>query len=124
MDLMRPISALLISMEPAEGRNPRRRLFMTHPATAAIETPVRITRISVRGCVVADLEALPSPSAQTWLKLPGREPVRILAEPAPGGGLACSFAQMLYPAELEALVAHGTHEFRRCERPRPRCTLL
>ena len=124
MDLLRPVSALLISMEPAADRNPRRRLFVTHPGPAAVETPVRVTRISVQGCFVADLEALPSLSAQTWLKFPGKEPVRMIAEPAPGGGLTCSFAQPLYPAEIEAMIAHGSHEFRRSERPRPRCTLL
>jgi hypothetical protein len=124
MDLLRPVSALLISMEPAADRNPRRRLFVTRPGAAAVETPVRVTRISVHGCFVADLEPLSSLSAQTWLKFPGKEPVRMIAEPAPGGGLTCSFAQPLYPAEIEALIAHGAHEFRRCERPRPRCTLL
>jgi hypothetical protein len=124
MDLLRPVSALLISMEPADDRNPRRRLFVTHSAAAAIETPVRVTRISIHGCFVADLEALPSPSAQTWLKLPGKEPVRILAEPESGGGFTCSFVQALYPAEIEAIITHGTFEYRRSERPKPRCTFL
>jgi hypothetical protein len=124
MDLLRPVSALLISMESAADRNPRRRLFVTGSGPAAVETPVRITRISVHGCFIADLEALPSPSEQSWLKFPGKEPTRILAEPAPGGGLTCRFPQPLYPAEIDTLIAHGTHESRRSERPRPRCTLL
>ena len=124
MDLLRPVSASLISMEPTADRNPRRRLFVTCPGPAAVETPVKVTRISVHGCMIADLEALPSRSAQTWLKFPGKEPMRILAEPAPRGGLTCSFTQPLYPAEIETLVARGTHELRRSERPRPRCTLL
>ena len=124
MDLLRPVSALLISMEPGAGCHSRRRLFVTQPAGTATETPVRITKISTQGCFIADIDDLPNPSAQTWLKLPGKEPIRVLAEPEPGQGLACSFAQPLYPVELDAMIAHGPSEFRRSGRPRPRCTLL
>jgi hypothetical protein len=124
MNLLRPVSALLISMKQRADGLPRRRLFVTGSAAAAIETPVRVTKMTIHGCFIADLEDLPNAFAQTWLKLPGKEPLRILAEPAPGGGLTCSFAQPLYPAELDALLAHGAPEFRRSERRPPRCTLL
>jgi hypothetical protein len=123
MDLLRPLPATLISLEPGAGAHSRRRLFVTEPAKAK-ETQVRVAKISTHACVLVELAEPPSDSAQTWLKLPGKEPLRILIGAGAGKELACTFVQPLYPAELDALVAHGGPEPPRRERPRPRCTFI
>jgi hypothetical protein len=123
MDLLRPLHATLISLEPGAGAQSRRRLFVTELAKAK-ETQVRVAKISAHGCVLVDLPEAPSDSAQTWLKLPGKEPRRIVTGAVTGEDLACTFVQPLYPAELDALVAHGASEPPRRERPRPRCTFI
>ena len=123
MDLLRPISALLISAGPNGARQGRRRLLAAQSAVMN-ETPVRVTRMTTRGCLIADCPAAPADGARTWLKLPGREAVGIGIEPGPEGALACTFAQPLYPAELEALLAPGPPEPRWHDRPKVRCTIF
>ena len=106
MELLRQISALLISAAPNGAGQGRRRLLAGQPG-AMNETPVHVIRMTTRGCLIADCPAAPADGAQTWLKLPGREAIGITIEPGPEGALACTFAHPLYPAELEALLAPG-----------------
>lgn len=124
MESLRPISAMLISMEPRAGSHFRRRLLLAEPTAAAIQKQVRITRISTSGCVIADCGEAPAETALVWLRLPGKEPARVVVAPLDGGGLACDFVQPLYPSELQALLAYGPAQGQRSQRLRPRCTLL
>jgi hypothetical protein len=123
MDLLRPISALLISAGPNGAREGRRRLLAGQSAVMN-ETPVRVTRMTTRFCLIADCPAAPADGARTWLKLPGREAIGIAIEPRPEGTLACTFAHPLYPAELESLLAPGPPELRWHDRPKARCTIF
>ncbi|HEV2818541.1 MAG TPA: hypothetical protein VGW40_15115 [Allosphingosinicella sp.] len=123
MELPRPIPALLISAVPNGAGQGRCRLLAGQSA-ATNETPVRVSRLTARGCLIADCPAAPAAGAQTWLKLPGREAVGIGIEPGPEGGLACAFFHPLYPAELEALLAPDPPEPRRHDRPKARCTIF
>jgi hypothetical protein len=123
MELLRPISALLISAAPNGARQGRRRLLASHSAVMT-ETPVLVTHMTTRGCLIADCPAAPADGAQTWLKLPGKEAIGIGTEPGPDGAMACAFAHPLYPAELEALLAPGPPELRWHDRPKARCTIF
>lgn len=89
-----------------------------------IETPVLVTHMTTRGCLLTDCPAAPADGAQTWLKLPGKEAIGIGAEPGPDGTLACAFAHPLYPAELEALLAPGPSGLPWRDRPKARCTIF
>jgi len=123
MELLRPVSALLISTAPNGAGEGRRRLLVGQSG-AMVETPVQVSRITTRCCLIADCPAAPADGAQTWLKLPGREAIAIAIEPGPEGALACTFFHPLYPAELEALLAPVPPEPRWHDRPKARCTIF
>lgn len=89
-----------------------------------IERAVRIARISLSECTILDCEEPPAETAQTWLKLPGREPIRIVATPSATGELTCAFVQSLHPTELQAVLAHRPAQVQPHQRHQPRCTLL
>ena len=123
MELLRPIPALLIGAGPNGDRQNRRRLLASQSAVM-IETPVRVTHMTTRFCLVVDCPEAPADGAQTWLKLPGKEAIGILTEPGPDGAMACAFIHPLYPSELETLLAPGPPEPRWPHRPKVRCTIF
>jgi hypothetical protein len=123
MEILRPLSGVLISIEPGAHAPFRRRLVLGQDTVGAIERAVRITQLSCSECLILDCEELPAETAQAWLKLPGRESIRVVVTPASEGALACAFVQPLYPSELKALLAYRP-QVQQSRRPRPRCTLL
>ena len=123
MEPLRPISALLISAAPNGAGQSRRRLLAAQSA-AMNETPVHVTRLTTRGCVVADCPPERADGPPAWLKLPGREAIGIVTEWTADGALACAFVQPLYPAEVAALLAPGPAELRWHDRPKARCTIF
>src|SRR3954469_829192 len=122
MEVLRPISALLISTGGTpDARSPRR--LVIAPPSGATEIEVRITQLSTTKCVAAKLDGKFADGEAAWLKLPGRPPIRIIAHPAEDGALVCSFAQPLYPSEVETLL-RSEQARPRVSQIRPRCTFL
>src|SRR3954470_9139316 len=104
MDPLQPIAALLITIEPdGEAKMPWRRLPV--PPASAVETAVRIVRLSTSRCVVAGYKEAADELPLAWLKLPGLVAARIRAWRTAPDELTCDFIQPLYPADLQLVLA-------------------
>src|SRR4051794_3016882 len=119
MDPLQPIAAVLITMDPRGGaQTPGRRLLA--PPASAVETKVRITRISTGSCVVAGYGETAEELPLAWLKLPGLVAARISAWRTAPDELTCEFIQPLYPSELRTIVDYPVGGRRRSPHGPPR----
>ena len=123
MDLLRPISALLIKADAKDGTPATRRLLVAPPAGAA-QREVAVIRITLDGCTFAEGATPLEETALAWLKFPDRAPIRVRIDRATDGSLQCSFAQPLYQADLQELSSHGHPRASRSATTRARCTFV
>ena len=123
MDILRPISAVLIDANAENGKRTGRRIMVIAP-TNAPQTNVSVIRITSEGCIFASDVNLPEEESVAWLKFPDRAPVRVRICRANDGAPACQFAQPLYLADLESLRSHGQPRGNRAAISRARCTFV